>query len=106
MIRERPPQPSRRAAHVTPFATWGQDCSCVKQPSNETAGAEGFMAPGPMRLTLGHPATIGPETIANLARHGAQMLVIEAGKTMLVDRDAILAAAVREGVVIDCRSQT
>jgi len=44
--------------------------------------------------------TIGPETIANLARHGAKLLVIEAGKTMLVERDAILAAAAREGIVI------
>ncbi len=44
--------------------------------------------------------TIGPETIANLARHGAKALVIEAGKTMLVDREAILAAAARDGIVI------
>jgi len=50
--------------------------------------------------------TIGPETIANLARNGAKMLVIEAERTMLVDRDAIVAAAMREGIVIDCRSQT
>jgi len=44
--------------------------------------------------------TVGPETVANLARHGAKMLVIEAGKTVLVDREAMIAAADRLGVVI------
>ena len=44
--------------------------------------------------------TVGPETIGNLAKHGAKMLVIEAGKTVLLDREAMIAAADRLGVVI------
>ena len=44
--------------------------------------------------------TVGPETIDNLAKHGAKMLVIEAGKTVLIDREAMIAAAERLGVVI------
>ena len=44
--------------------------------------------------------TVGPETIANLAKHGAKMLVIEAGKTVLIDREAIIATANRLGIVI------
>lgn len=44
--------------------------------------------------------TVGPETIANLARNGAKMLVIEAGKTVIIDRDATIAAADRAGMVI------
>lgn len=48
--------------------------------------------------------TIGPETIANLARHGARMLVIEAGKTVVIDREQMLQDAVRAGMVIVARS--
>lgn len=48
--------------------------------------------------------TVGPETIANLARHGAKMLVIEAGKTIIVDRDVLLAASEREGLVVVSRN--
>lgn len=44
--------------------------------------------------------TVGPETIANLARHGAKALVIEAGKTVIVDRAEVLAAADRAGIVV------
>lgn len=44
--------------------------------------------------------TVGPDTIANLARHGAGMLVIEAGRTLIVDREATIAAAQRAGIVI------
>jgi hypothetical protein len=44
--------------------------------------------------------TVGPDTVANLAKHGAKMLVIEAGKTVLIDREAMIAAAERLGVVI------
>ncbi len=50
--------------------------------------------------------TVGPETIANLARNGARMLVIESGKTVLVDRQTLLADAHRLGVVILSRSAT
>jgi hypothetical protein len=48
--------------------------------------------------------TVGPETIVSLARHGARMLVIEAGKTVLLDREATLAAADRAGIVILSRA--
>lgn len=44
--------------------------------------------------------TVGPDTIANLAKHGAGMLVIEAGKTLIVDRPDMIAAADRAGIVI------
>jgi DUF1009 family protein len=44
--------------------------------------------------------TVGPETMANLAKHGARMLVIEAGKTILIDRPQIIADADRSGIVI------
>lgn len=47
--------------------------------------------------------TIGPETIANLARNGATMLVIEAGKTVILDREQLLTAAERHGVVIESK---
>ena len=48
--------------------------------------------------------TVGPETVANLARHGARMLVIEAGKTVLVDRDVTARAADQAGIVIFSRA--
>ncbi|RJP32390.1 MAG: LpxI family protein [Phycisphaerales bacterium] len=44
--------------------------------------------------------TIGPETIANLQAHGASALVIEAGQTVIIDREAVLAAADRAGIVV------
>ncbi|MFQ5414382.1 MAG: LpxI family protein [Phycisphaerae bacterium] len=44
--------------------------------------------------------TIGPDTIATLRRCGARMLVIEAGQTLIVDRDATIAAADAAGIVI------
>jgi hypothetical protein len=50
--------------------------------------------------------TIGPETIANLARHRAAMLVIEAGKTVILDREQTLAAAEKAGIVIVSRAET
>ena len=48
--------------------------------------------------------TVGPETIENLKRHGAGMLVIEAHKTVIVDRNDMLTAAHRAGIVIVSRS--
>jgi len=48
--------------------------------------------------------TVGPETIANLACHGARMLVIEAGKTVILEREKMLADADRAGIVILSRS--
>ena len=44
--------------------------------------------------------TIGPDTIENLHRHGARALVIEAGKTVIVDRAATVAAANRHGIAL------
>ncbi len=49
--------------------------------------------------------TIGPETIANLARCRAAALVIEAGKTVIIDRAQTLAAADRAGIVILSRGE-
>jgi len=44
--------------------------------------------------------TVGPGTIENLKRHGATMLVVEAGKTLIVDRERTIAAADRAGIVV------
>jgi len=44
--------------------------------------------------------TIGPETIANLRRHGAKMLVIEAGKTVILERERTLTDADTAGIVV------
>jgi hypothetical protein len=50
--------------------------------------------------------TVGPETIENLKRHGAGMMVIEAGKTVIIDRENMLTAAHRAGIVIVSRVGT
>ncbi len=47
--------------------------------------------------------TVGPETIANLRENGAKMLVIEAEKTLVVDRDAMVKAAAKCGIVVVSR---
>jgi len=44
--------------------------------------------------------TVGPGTIESLKRHGAAMLVVEAGKTLIVDREQMIAAADRAGIVV------
>jgi len=44
--------------------------------------------------------TIGPDTIENLRRNRAGMLVVEAGQTLVVDRAATVAAADRAGIVL------
>jgi DUF1009 family protein len=44
--------------------------------------------------------TVGPETIAKLARHGGRMLVIEAAKTVIVDREKMIADAEAAGIVV------
>ena len=44
--------------------------------------------------------TVGPDTIENLKRHGAGMMVIEAGKTVIIDRENMLKAAHRAGIVV------
>jgi len=50
--------------------------------------------------------TVGPETIANMKHGGARMLVIEAGKTLIVDRKQMIADADAAGIVILSRSDT
>ncbi len=44
--------------------------------------------------------TVGVNTIENLHANGARMLVIEAGKTLMVDREKVIAAADRLGIVV------
>ena len=48
--------------------------------------------------------TVGPETIANLRKSGAGMLVIEAEKTLIIDREKMVATADSAGIVIVGRS--
>ena len=44
--------------------------------------------------------TVGPDTIDNLHRHGAKALVIEAGKTLVIDRAELVERAEQLGVVV------
>jgi DUF1009 family protein len=44
--------------------------------------------------------TVGAETVENLGRHGGKVMVVEAGRAVVVDRDNMLAAAARLGIVI------
>ncbi|MGR8979469.1 MAG: LpxI family protein [Gammaproteobacteria bacterium] len=44
--------------------------------------------------------TVGPNTIENLHRHGAGALVIEAGKTVIVDAEKTIADANRHGIAL------
>lgn len=44
--------------------------------------------------------TIGPATIENLHRHGAAALVVEAGKTVIVDAQETIAAANAHGIAM------
>ncbi len=44
--------------------------------------------------------TVGPNTIENLHRHGAGALVVEAGKTIIVDAEETIAAANAHGIAI------
>jgi len=44
--------------------------------------------------------TVGPQTVENLKRHGAKALAVEAGKTLLLQREEMLAAAERYGIVV------
>lgn len=47
--------------------------------------------------------TIGPATIENLHKNGAKMLVIEAGKTLIIEKEKLLAAAKKYGIVVVAR---
>ncbi len=44
--------------------------------------------------------TVGVNTIENLRANGARMVVVEAGKTLMVDRDKVIAAADKAGIVV------
>ncbi len=44
--------------------------------------------------------TIGPDTISNLVRSGAKALIVEAGKTLVIDREQTLAEADKAGIVV------
>ena len=44
--------------------------------------------------------TVGPGTIDNLKRNGAAMLVVEAGQTLIVDREQTIQAAEEAGIVV------
>ncbi len=48
--------------------------------------------------------TVGADTIANLQQNGAKMLVIEAGKTVIIDREKMLADADAAGIVVLART--
>jgi DUF1009 family protein len=48
--------------------------------------------------------TVGPETIAKLNAHGAKMLVIEANKTVIIDREEMTRAADSAGTSVVSRS--
>ena len=43
---------------------------------------------------------IGPSTVETMLRAGASCLSIEAGKTLLFDRDAVLERASKAGIAI------
>ena len=44
--------------------------------------------------------TVGPDTIAKLERHGARLLVIEAGQTVIIDREKMVADADDAGIAV------
>lgn len=49
--------------------------------------------------------TVGADTIEKLSKHGAKMLVIEAGKTLIVDRKELASAADAAHVVVWARGE-
>jgi len=44
--------------------------------------------------------TVGPNTIENLNVNGGKALVFEAGKTLVIDRDKLIEAADRAGIIV------
>ena len=44
--------------------------------------------------------TIGPDTLASMVEAGGAVLAIEAGRSMIIDREAMLEKANRHGIVI------
>ncbi|GAB4304734.1 MAG: UDP-2,3-diacylglucosamine diphosphatase LpxI [Roseovarius sp.] len=53
-------------------------------------------------LRIDMPA-IGPQTVAGVARAGLAGLVVEAGKVLILERDATLAAVRRAGIFLSAR---
>ena len=49
--------------------------------------------------------TVGPNTIEYLKKNGGKMLVIESGRTLIVDKEVMLAAADSARIVIVGRAQ-
>ncbi len=47
--------------------------------------------------------TVGLDTIENLKKHGAKMLVIEAGRTFVIEKEKMIAQADKYGMVIVAR---
>ncbi len=50
--------------------------------------------------------TVGPDTIENLHKHGAKALVIEAGKTLMIDQDQVVQQAEKRGIVVVAHAAT
>lgn len=50
--------------------------------------------------------TVGPDTITRLAAAGAAMLVVEADKTLIVDREKMIEDADAAGIVVEGRRET
>ncbi len=44
--------------------------------------------------------TVGPETITKLSKHGAKMLIVEAGKSVIVEREKMIQSADAAGIVV------
>ncbi|HOW72485.1 MAG TPA: UDP-2,3-diacylglucosamine diphosphatase LpxI [Phycisphaerae bacterium] len=44
--------------------------------------------------------TVGPDTVANLHRHGGRALIFEAGHTLVIDRERLVEAADQLGIVV------
>ncbi len=49
--------------------------------------------------------TVGPETIANLHRNGGKLLVVEAGKTLIIERERMIAEANAAGIAVVGRGE-
>jgi DUF1009 family protein len=44
--------------------------------------------------------TVGPDTIDNLHRHRGKALVVEGGKTLMIDREQVVRRADELGIVV------
>jgi DUF1009 family protein len=48
--------------------------------------------------------TIGPLTIEKMAKAGGKVIAIEAGKTIVINREETIRCAEEHGIAIVCRS--